>query len=132
MMLSMLTRFKISFAIAILHKYCVQKYDGSKQTPLSQCPSGAFSLGGNKDLYKNLNGDKNILFPAQNFQWEWFGVHFFHSISNGDKFIGQFPSGVEILGHFFHWGRFLGQFFQWGEAPTGSVTQGYKKKRHLI
>ena len=56
---------------------------------------------GMKISIKVTMGIENLLFPAHKMPVGMvLECNFFHSIINGDKIIGQFPSGVEILGFF--------------------------------
>ena len=95
-------------------------------TPVSVPRWNSSPQVGIKICTKNsLNGDKKSIFFISKIPVGMvFECNFFHSISNGDKFIGQFPSGVETLGHFSQRGRFLGQFFQWGGGPPGLWHRG--------
>ena len=108
------SRYKIERVVLLFYLCFCTKIAiplGTGNTPLSQCPGGTFSLSGDENFYRNPNGDrKSIVFSSKIPVGMVLECNFFHSISNGDKIIGQFPSGVEILGYFSTGANLLANF----------------------
>ena len=82
--------------------------------PSLSVPVELFPSGGIKIPIKIPMGIENLLFPIQKtpvgLVLDFLECCFFHSISNGDKIIWQFPSGIGILG-FFHRRTIFGPIF---------------------
>ena len=78
----------------------------TENNPVSECSGGALSLRGDKKSYRNHNWDRKSIVSSSKIPVGMaLKCSIFHSISNGDKTIGQFPSWC-----FFYPGRFLANF----------------------